>query len=274
MNPVSEFEELWARYCSCSPIRRLGDEPEGQVKNIIGELAAIRDLASTTVPKLREWAREGDPDASYQLGRAYHVGLGVKGDKEAAERWHLRAAELGHPRAMVSLAISLPKEEAPRAAQLLQSAAEAGDSRAIRLIGLAFQKGDGVPRDRAMAAEWFARGWRAGDSHALYYLGCLHAEEPAEHQKAVECLRGAVEAGVVDAWRTLAPLYADLTSPAFDPQQAALCGNEVAALRAQMAQRRAAKSGTAIAPVNTQRTRRRRRAKGEALDNELGLELD
>jgi len=51
----------------------------------------------------RTLGKEGDTTAQYNLGVAYHEGLGIQKDDAEAVKWYRMAAERGHPRAQNNL---------------------------------------------------------------------------------------------------------------------------------------------------------------------------
>lgn len=58
-----------------------------------------------------------------------------------------------------------------QAAQWFSKAAEQGDANAQRSLGLAYAKGEGLPRNYAQAAQWFRKAAEQGDADAQFYLG-------------------------------------------------------------------------------------------------------
>lgn len=76
--------------------------------------------AASAIAALRQEADGGDPEAQYELGMAYVVGVGVERDPKAAAAWMEKAALQGFPAAVADL-------------------------------GVMYLNGDGVPRDRVMA---------------------------------------------------------------------------------------------------------------------------
>src|SRR5690606_31263883 len=103
------------------------------------------------VKAVAEWeapAAAGDPDALFNMGQAYRLGLGVTEDKATAERYYALAAGAGHMRAadIYGLMLSQSGRTTP-AMPYTEDAAERGDPRSQYLLGVAHFNGDIVPKD-------------------------------------------------------------------------------------------------------------------------------
>jgi TPR repeat protein len=92
-------------------------------------------------------ANFGDPEAQYQLGLAYDLGLGVDKNEYEAMRWYRLAANSGHTGAQNNLAYLC--ETGP----------------------------DGL-KDITEAVKWYRRGAIYGDAMAQYNLGRLYLYGP------------------------------------------------------------------------------------------------
>ena len=75
-----------------------GDLDEGLAAYERGDYMAATDL-------WRPLADNGNADAQYYMGELHRLGQGVPEDPATAGRWHLEAAEQGHPRAMYYVAL-------------------------------------------------------------------------------------------------------------------------------------------------------------------------
>jgi TPR repeat protein len=62
------------------------------------------------------------------------------------------------------------------ALELAAKAAERGDPEANTLIGRIYGEGEGIAKNAALAAQWYARGAELGDAQAMFQLGMLLAE--------------------------------------------------------------------------------------------------
>ncbi len=127
-----------------------------------------------------EAAAEGDLEAKIGLGNAYAEGRGASEDQATAVRWWRLAAKGGHVDAQVGLA-------------------------------QAYANARGVDRDFQQAEAWWRRATDQGSLEAKLALGNLYLTHPDEVEgdgrAGVELIRGAAEAGHVDAQYGLGLLY-------------------------------------------------------------------
>lgn len=65
-------------------------------------------------------------------------------------------------------------------------AAARGDARALRSLGLMHERGDGVPRNPALAAEWYRKAITQGLAGAQYNLAFVTQAPHAGAQPAVQ----------------------------------------------------------------------------------------
>ena len=95
---------------------------------------------------------------SFLLGEAYQTGLGVPKDLGENARWYARAASqpATSTREGSSAGVRAPYSYG-EAFQLTQEAAEAGNQMAELYLALAYDRGDGVPRDLVKAASWYRK---------------------------------------------------------------------------------------------------------------------
>ncbi|NLI74903.1 MAG: sel1 repeat family protein [Candidatus Riflebacteria bacterium] len=91
----------------------------------------------------------------------------------------------------------------------LAAAADQGDARAMRLLGLRHLRGEGFPADRALAETWLKRAAEAGDRPALFFLGDLYYNAKygtVDPEKAIAWFEKAArqgDEGVLDSLGTL-----------------------------------------------------------------------
>jgi TPR repeat protein len=186
--------------------------------NAMGRLAEI----DTDTARRTEWTR--------RAAEAGHVPSMVRLG-ESDEIWLRRAAGAGDPQAMRRYGESL-RDPADRA-RWLRRAAEAGDGAAMAGIGLAYERGEGVPLDTAQARTWYRAGMDVGDRTALGRLCLLEGgselcaraaeagypeamtrmgelrERAADKTEALRWYRRAADAGDAHAWTRLALLAGD-----------------------------------------------------------------
>ncbi|WEK46066.1 MAG: SPOR domain-containing protein [Candidatus Andeanibacterium colombiense] len=100
---------------------------------------------------VKEWqapADKGDPDAMFNLGQAYRLGLGVTADATKAEYYYARAAEAGHVRAADTYGLILFQTgRTKQALPYVEAAAKRGDPRSEYLLGLSYFNGELVSKD-------------------------------------------------------------------------------------------------------------------------------
>ena len=100
---------------------------------------------------VREWqapADKGDPDAMFNLGQAYRLGLGVTADATKAEYYYARAAEAGHVRAADTYGLILFQTgRTQQALPYVEAAAKRGDPRSQYLLGVSYFNGEIVSKD-------------------------------------------------------------------------------------------------------------------------------
>ena len=111
----------------------------------------------------RPLADKGDADAAFNLGQAYRLGKGVPLDLAQAQGWLERAARKGHVDAQATLGLLLFQNGNRVAAmRWLKAAAEAGEPRALLMVGTALYNGDGVPADPVTAYAYVSRAAAQG----------------------------------------------------------------------------------------------------------------
>jgi TPR repeat protein len=92
----------------------------------------------------------------------------------------------------------------------LQARAQAGDAQAQYLLGVAYNRGDGVPQDYAQAALWYRRAADQGDVNAQYNLGVVYGlgqGVPQDSVQAAAWTRKAADQGDASAQYNLGTYY-------------------------------------------------------------------
>lgn len=126
---------------------------------------------------LEQAAAQGDPFAEYYLGCMWESGELGSADREAAQRWYLRAAGRGHGPGRNSLARLLSESGALReAAWWLTGQRVGSDAAAANAIGTAWEYMGlvDVP-DVREAIPWYTRAALAGHRPAQHRLVNVHA---------------------------------------------------------------------------------------------------
>jgi TPR repeat protein len=108
-------------------------------------------------------AVRGDADAAFNLGQAYRLGKGAPLDLPRAQQYFETAARKGHVDAATTLGILLFQNgNRTGAMRWLRQAAEAGEPRAMLILGTALFNGDGVARDPVRAYALVSRAAAQG----------------------------------------------------------------------------------------------------------------
>lgn len=136
-------------------------------------------------------AEKGDPDAAFNLGQAYRLGKGVQLDLAQAQIWLERAARKGHVDAQSTLGLLLFQNgNRVSAMRWLKGAAQAGEPRAMLIVGTALYNGDGVARDPVTAYAYVSRAAAQGLAAAKATLADLDAAMPLDQRERGVALAG------------------------------------------------------------------------------------
>ena len=135
-----------------------------------------------------------------------------------------KLADKGDPRAHTLIArihaegLGVPKNEA-LAAQWYKRAAELNDVDGMFAYGVILAEGRGVEKNRDGAAEMFERAARTGHAAANYNLGLLFLKgdgKPENPYRAAQHIRYAAEQGIAAAQYDMATLYQNGTGVPYD----------------------------------------------------------
>jgi len=149
----------------------------------------------------RPLAEKGDADAAFNLGQAYRLGRGVPLDLAQAQGWLERAARKGHLDAQTTLGLLLFQNGNRVAAmRWLKGAAEAGEARALLIVGTALYNGDGVERDPIKAYAYVSRAAAQGLAPAKATLADMDSVMPLDQrQKGVALAQEMASAKKLEA---------------------------------------------------------------------------
>jgi hypothetical protein len=132
----------------------------------------------------RPLAEKGDADAAFNLGQAYRLGKGVPTDLAKAQDWLDRAARKGHVDAQATLGLLLFQNgNRISAMRWLNAAADAGEPRALLMVGTALYNGDGVTEDHVRAYAYISRAAAQGLEPAKATLADLDSIMPLEQRQ-------------------------------------------------------------------------------------------
>lgn len=108
-------------------------------------------------------AEKGDADAAFNIGQAFRLGKGVPLDLAQAQNWFEKAARKGHVDAQTTLGLMLFQGgNRVSAMRWLNAAADAGEPRALLMMGTALYNGDGIAADPVRAYAYVSRAAAQG----------------------------------------------------------------------------------------------------------------
>ena len=165
---------------------------------------------------VREWqepARNGDPDAQFNMAQAYKLGRGVPADLGKAEELFTKASMQGHQEAGDNLGLILfQRGERQRAMPYIQSASSRGDPRAHYILGLVYFNGDGMAKDWERAYALMSLAQQANLPQAANALAQMDKHIPLEQRQRGVALASTISAET-DANRLRHIAAADLAAP-------------------------------------------------------------
>jgi localization factor PodJL len=196
----------------------------GAVENAAALYAEAQRLIEAKDPagldRLRRAANMGLAAAQFDLSKAYLTGtLGVKKDEAESRRWTERAAQ-------------------------------AGDSRAMHNLGLAFFHGSGGPMNKTTAAQWFRRAADLGMGDSQYTLASLYEQGYGVSQNPAEAYKWyliAARGGDAEARSAADRLKGELTPEARSAAERSAAGYRAATPNASVRPVAAAASASGVA---------------------------
>ncbi len=166
----------------------------------------------------RPLAEAGDADAAFNLGQAYRLGRGVVIDLAQAQNWLERSARKGHVDAQTTLGLLLFQNgNRVSAMRWLTLAAEAGEPRALLMVGTALYNGDGVAVDQVKAYAYVSRAAAQGLAPAKATLADMDSVMPLELRKKGVALAQQMASGNRAGAPAAAPKAAAAKPPAPKP---------------------------------------------------------
>jgi TPR repeat protein len=156
--------------------------------------------------------------SAYCYAYIHAEGIGVERDRQAAEGFYRKSAEIFAKEADSGVSASINnlgyltahgkgvEKDQAKAFELFRRAAEAGFGSALYNLGLCYANGIGVERDDDKAMEMFRKAAEAGENSAWGCIAFMHQEGravPRDPQASIEALRKAAEHGDVKSWSQL-----------------------------------------------------------------------
>jgi TPR repeat protein len=142
-----------------------------------------RKIVDLTLQELQKTAEQGDVEAQYELGCAYHVfaivhspdnGVAQDAANDKAVEWWTKAAEQGHAKAQCFLGRAYHAQDAAKAVEWWTKAAEQDHAGAQYQLGEAYYDGEGVAQDAAKAVECWTRAADQGHAGAQDTLDVVY----------------------------------------------------------------------------------------------------
>jgi TPR repeat protein len=174
----------------------------------IGVAAFERGDYETAREAFTAAASARDPNACLFLGYMYDHGLGLPEDPVEAVGWYRLAAVQHVPQAAYNLGLLTMAGRGVRAdvkggAALVREDAVGGYAPAQAVLGRFYLRGEGVPRDPAIAAHWLSEAAaQQGYAPSQFALGVLYDQGlgvPHDQQRAIALWTAAAESGFPEA---------------------------------------------------------------------------
>ncbi|MDC6351048.1 tetratricopeptide repeat protein [Zeaxanthinibacter sp. PT1] len=113
-------------------------------------------------PLLQQAAEMGQPEAQYNLGYAYHRGMGTRIDLEAANKWYGKSAEQGYTDALYAMMMAYGngdglEQDLEKAFEYALRCADKGDSTCMWNVANCYKQGMGTEADLEKFLEWSVR---------------------------------------------------------------------------------------------------------------------
>ncbi|MFL6636614.1 MAG: tetratricopeptide repeat protein [Massilia sp.] len=166
--------------------------------------------------RLQDWSADGLPVAERELALLYRK----RHRDDQARALLLRAARQGDAEA--AYALGEFERDHGRAAQWYRQAAQQGHAKAALGLALLLKHGDGIPVDKRAAAHWLGVAAQAGDAHAMFLLSNAYADGdgvPPDPRRARDLLERAADREYPAAIQELA--LVKQTGDALTPKDAA-----------------------------------------------------
>jgi TPR repeat protein len=172
----------------------------------------------TDLDALVSKAEQGDADSQYLLFAIYSNGISglLAPDKDSAVKWLRRPAASGKSDAECLLGIlnvsrRLPDADFTVGLQLLQKAADANNTRALRTLASLYGNATGVPRDNALAIADMTRAANLGDPAAQDELGEVYRTGSlgvaVNYAIALRWFHASADQGFADALKNIGKCY-------------------------------------------------------------------
>lgn len=150
------------------------------VANVVAA-APDSDGGKAVVEQMRPLAKQGQPNAQYNMGVIYDRGYGVEQNYDKARSWYKKAAAQSYAKAAHNLGVMYRKGhgvpvDKKRAVYWFKKAAKLGEPAAQNNLAVMYAQGLGVDKNLRLAVVWMARAAKAGNDSARANLSLLTAQ--------------------------------------------------------------------------------------------------
>lgn len=207
---------------SFAETRKKAEAGDAEAQNRLGVIYQTGDKDTPVDPvEAVKWyrmaAEQGFDTSQFNLGGMYIKGSGVQKDSTEAIKWLRKCAE-GNGAAYHLLPLlfedfekSFPQERAEYAV-LVRMVAEKGKMIGQQMLGILYYRGDGVPKDKTEAINWWLKAALQGGTSAQELLGLAYSfgdGVPKDYAEAIKWFRMAAEKGKASAQYNLGLMYAE-----------------------------------------------------------------
>ena len=154
--------------------------------------------SSNTEPQLSKFqqllnrAESNDPEAMFEVGRAYENGEDVEKDEQKAFYWFEKASELGHAIASNLCGIYCSKaNDASRSFEYFKKAYNLGNIDAAINLGNCYENGKGTNKDLNAAIDCYNFALNKGYNSGAYCLGFLYMDAGDEKNEKLYFAKAA-----------------------------------------------------------------------------------
>jgi len=147
------------------------DEARTRYESIDHRLDTVPVCYARAIERIRLLAESGDAAAMFHLGKIYSIGIAVEQDFTRAEKWYLRAIDLGEIRAHCNLGWMYQTgfgvmQQKQRAFELLSIGADNGVLAARATVGLMLLSGEGCQANPAQGISMLEQAFHDGYNNA------------------------------------------------------------------------------------------------------------
>lgn len=155
-----------------------------------------------------------DAESTMMIGLLFATGEGVEKDLEEAQKWFLKASELGSVHAIYNLGVIYENEgNVQKAFDTWLSAAEKGDLDAMYWLGNLYYAGNGTEQNTQLAFEWWNKAAEDDHEDSIRTLANLYTngdeKTQANLEEAIRWRKKLANKGDADAMLALLWEYYD-----------------------------------------------------------------